>query len=139
MPCPLCTEGVTVTVEDGFVCEVKYFSGKISFSRNWLMMTPKFMIFTGIEYTGENSDAIRIPIDMIGLETLVHGLQPSNFVLPDNTALNSIDSLVNSTQVIARIKRPAGYVCPWQVDEDAFRWTIATMQLHDEEDACSYD
>ncbi|KAF3584364.1 hypothetical protein F2Q69_00027011 [Brassica cretica] len=59
--------------------------------------------------------------------------------LPDNTALNSIDSLVNSTQVIARIKRPAGHVCPWQVDGDAFRWTIATMRLHDEEDACSYD
>ncbi|CAN7041806.1 unnamed protein product [Brassica oleracea var. botrytis] len=118
MPCPLCTEGVTVT-------------GKISFSRNCFTFGP--------EYTGENSDAIRIPIDMIGLATLVHGPQPSNFVLPDNTALNSIDSLVNSTKVIARIKRPAGHVCPWQVDGDAFRWTIATMRLHDEEDACSYD
>ncbi|KAF3611284.1 hypothetical protein DY000_02045730 [Brassica cretica] len=92
-------------------------------------MTPKFMIFTGPEYTGENSDAIIIPIDMIGLATLVHRPQPSNFVT---------HSLIRH-KFIARIKRPAGHVCPWQVDEDAFTWTIATMRLHDEEYACSYD
>lgn len=49
--------------------------------------------------------------------------------LPDNVALSSVDSLVNSTQVIGGILRPECQVVGELVDLDIFRWTIACRRF----------